>query len=81
MEPLIDSDATLKQVADTKAVLKDYRTIQLHVRRFLFVLSNVHEFFQAQRVTDLLHDKLYNQLYWLKLVIAFMNLRRRNISR
>ena len=29
---------------------------------FLFgFLSNVHEFFQAQRVTDLLRDKLYNQ--------------------
>ena len=31
------------------------------MRHFLFVLSNVHEFFQAQRVTDLLHDRLYNQ--------------------
>ena len=29
---------------------------------FLFIfLSNVYEIFQAQRVTDLLRDKLYNQ--------------------
>ena len=31
------------------------------MQHFLFVLSNVHEFFQAQQVTDLLHNKLYNQ--------------------
>ncbi|KAF8798606.1 hypothetical protein BYT27DRAFT_6896565 [Phlegmacium glaucopus] len=45
MEPLIDSDATLKRAADTKAVLKELQD----------------DLAASQRVTDLLRDKLYNQ--------------------
>ena len=62
MEPLIDSDATLKRVADTKAVLKELQDDLAACAAFsICLLSNNHEFFLAQRVTDLLRDKLYNQ--------------------
>jgi tRNA U34 5-carboxymethylaminomethyl modifying GTPase MnmE/TrmE len=62
MEPLIDSDATLKRAADTKAVLKELQEDLAACMEFsCFLFFNVHEFFQAQRVTDLLRDKLYNQ--------------------
>ena len=62
MEPLIDSDVTLKRAADTKAVLKELQDDLAACVAFSIIFSpNVHEFFQAQRVTDLLRDKLYNQ--------------------
>lgn len=46
-----------------KLFWKSYRTIWLHVRIFLLIYSwrSWLRFLQAQRVTDLLRDKLYNQ--------------------
>lgn len=63
MEPLIDSDATLKRAADTKAILRELQDDLAACMSFSICLCipKLHVFFQAQRVTDLLRDKLYNQ--------------------
>lgn len=62
MEPLIDCDITLKRAAETKAVLKELQDdLAGCISFFHSFVSKVHAFFQAQRVTDLLRDKLYNQ--------------------
>ena len=62
MEPLIDTDVTLKRAADTKSVLNELQNDLAACMAFsnYFFLTFMNSFI-AQRVTDLLRDKLYNQ--------------------
>ena len=61
LEPLIDSDTTLRRAAETKVVLKELQDDLAACMTFFYSFGSEIHFFQAQRVTDLLRDKLYNQ--------------------